>query len=344
VSARPEKILAIQFKYFGDAVLMTPALRALREQFPCAELHLLVPEEIAPIFQHLPWLNRVWAMPRRRGSASLRLTWPVIRALRREDFDRSVDFASNDRGAILSFLIGARLRLGWAERGGFWGRRFCYRQRVPPETKVQHESARLAHLLSAWKIVASSLEAEICSDPALAASAEKLLPAGIILCHVASSQPKKEWPLHHWAEFYRLAAARGMRVAFTSAVGAREQQLMAELRKVLPDAPVLPTIPGLPLFLAVLNRAEVLISGDTGPLHFAAGLGVPTVSLFGPTSPALWAPIGPRHRFLAGSPCRCDGNWAVCRNASHCLAAITPEQVLDSLQTILKSTRQSPAR
>jgi ADP-heptose:LPS heptosyltransferase len=64
------KILAIQFKYFGDAVLMTPSLRALREHFPRAEIHLLVPEEIAPIFQHLPWLNRVWPMPRRRGSAS----------------------------------------------------------------------------------------------------------------------------------------------------------------------------------------------------------------------------------------------------------------------------------
>src|SRR5271154_951263 len=101
------KILAIQFKYFGDAVLMTPALRAIREHFTQSEIHLLVPEEIAPLFQHLPWLNRVWPMPRRRGRASLRETWPFIRALRRENFDRSVDFASNDRGAFLSFFIGA---------------------------------------------------------------------------------------------------------------------------------------------------------------------------------------------------------------------------------------------
>ena len=50
MSARPEKILALQFKYFGDAVLMTPALRALREYFPAAEIHLLAPEEIAPLF------------------------------------------------------------------------------------------------------------------------------------------------------------------------------------------------------------------------------------------------------------------------------------------------------
>ena len=65
----PEKILALQFKYFGDAVLMTPALRALRQNFPAAEIHLLVPEEIAPLFQQLPWLNHIWPMPRKRGSA-----------------------------------------------------------------------------------------------------------------------------------------------------------------------------------------------------------------------------------------------------------------------------------
>ena len=94
-------------------------------------------------------------------------------------------------------------------------------------------------------------------------------------------------------------------------------------------------MPELPLFLAVLARAGVFISGDTGPLHFAAGLGVPTISLFGPTSPAIWAPVGPRHQFLTGSPCSCEGKWDDCRNTSHCLAAITPEQVFERLQSTL---------
>src|SRR5690242_7400733 len=165
--SRPEKILALQFKYYGDAVLMTPALRALREHFPQDEIHLLVPAEVAPLFQHLPWLTRVWAMPRRRGRASLRETWPLIRALRREHFDRSVDFASNDRGAIVSFFIGANRRLGWAERGGFFGRRFFYTDRVAPEKSLPHESVRLVQLLSGWQIPPpKSLEPEIYSDAA----------------------------------------------------------------------------------------------------------------------------------------------------------------------------------
>ncbi len=327
------KILALQFKYFGDAVLMTPALRALREHFPAAEIHLLVPAELAPLFQHLPWLNRVWPMPRRRGSASLRETWPLIRALRREKFDRSVDFASNDRGAILSFLIGAKKRLGWAETGGFLGRQFFYTARVAPEKNPPHESARLAQLLSGWQIpMPRSLEAEIRADPALADAARKILPhKRAVVCHVASSRQNKEWPLAHWASFHRLATAVGQNVVFTTARGEREAALMAELKQLVPEAVILPQISELALFLAVLAQAGAFISGDTGPLHFAAGLGVPTISLFGPTSPARWAPIGGRHQILIGGACTCDGNSAVCTAINPCLAEISPEWVLAAL-------------
>jgi lipopolysaccharide heptosyltransferase III len=340
VTNRPQKILALQFKYFGDAVLMTPALRAIREHFPESELHVLVPEEIAPLFQHLPWLDRVWPMPRRRGSASPAKTLPVIRALRRERFDRSVDFAGNDRGAILTLLIGARRRLGWTQAGGFLGRRFCYNQRVLLPSELEHESVRMAGLLSAWNIEPSSLEAEIRSDPGLTAAAERILPERAILCHVASSQPKKEWPVADWAEFYRLATAAGLRVAFTTATGERERSLMVELRDLVPDAPVLPMIPDLPLFLAVLHRATAFICGDTGPLHFAAGLGVPVIALFGPTPAARWAPTGARHKVIVGSKCSCDANSAVCYSASHCLAAISPAAVLAALQTTLRTARK----
>jgi ADP-heptose:LPS heptosyltransferase len=118
--------------------------------------------------------------------------------------------------------------------------------------------------------------------------------------------------------------------------------LTDELKQIAPAAPILPAVPELALFLAVLERAEVFISGDTGPLHFAAGLGVPTISLFGPSSPVRWAPVGVRHRTLTGSPCSCGPGASVCQNANFCLSAITPEQVLDSLKTILKSPRQPP--
>lgn len=333
---RREKILALQFKYFGDAVLMTPALRALRSHFPEAEIHLLAPQEISPLFQNLPWLNRVWSMPRRRGRASLGETWPLLRALRHEKFDRSVDFASNDRGAILSRFIGARRRLGWDERAGFFGRRFCYNDRVAPDPNPSHESIRLAQLLSGWQIPPpSSLEPEIHADSSLADAAKNILPQeSPVICHVASSQPRKEWPLAHWAKFHKLATVAGRQVVFTTARGQRESALLADLKKLAPTAVILPEIAELSLFLAVLARAKAFVSGDTGPLHFAAGLGVPTISLFGLTSPARWAPIGARHQVLTGSTCTCEANSAVCSSPNHCLAGISPERVLASLGKI----------
>jgi heptosyltransferase III len=329
------KILAIQFKYLGDAVLMTPALRAIRRQFPQGELHLLAPEETAPLFEHLPYLNRLWPMPRRRGRASLAQTWPMIRALRRERFDRSVDFASNDRGAIVSFVVGAKDRLGWDEPGGFWGRKFCYTRRIPLESERSHESIHLAHLLSGWNISPSAFEPEIYSDPALVDAATKILPyERAIVCHLASSQPNRQWPLQHWAKLHRLVGDAGRKIVFTTARGEREQLLVTELLKLAPDATVLPLIPGLALFLAVLRRAGIFISGDTGPLHFAAGLGVPTISLFGPSSPVRWAPIGPRHQILTGASCSCNVHSAVCHGPVHCLSAISPEQVLACLDKV----------
>jgi ADP-heptose:LPS heptosyltransferase len=326
------KILAIQFRYFGDAALLTPALRAIKERFPGCELHALVAEEVVPMLQHLTWLERVWAFPRKRGRASLRRAWPVLRNLREQRFERSVDFAGNDRGALVSLLCGARERLGPVRPGGFFGRSFCYNRTVrfpDAPTQPKHQSLGNFQILSAWGIgTPDRPELEIRADPALAERARQLWPAPGILCHLGTSQPKKEWPLAHWSEFHRLASEAGYEVTFSSGPSAREQGLLTALRLQSPSAATLPPLPDLGLFLAVLNRARLFVSGDTGPLHFAAGLGVPTIGLFGPSSQEVWAPLGAGHQALQASPCTCSVQSAECVSQRPCMWSIVPEAVL----------------
>ncbi len=335
----PEKILALQFKYLGDAVFITPALRALKENWPDSELHVLVAADAAPLLENLAWLKKVWPLPRTRGRARWREAWPVIRALRRERFDRSVDFAGNDRGAIISFFAGARARLGPQESGGFFGRKKCYTETIPAEQLPESWVQRNLQILSAWQVPPlKNSRLEIVADPALAVEAEKILPHGTILCHLAASQPKKEWPLPHWAEIHRRATAAGLATAFSSGVSERERALLAELKKIAPEISALPPIPDLKLFLAVLRRARAVIASDTGPLHFAAGLGVPVIGLFA-TGDSLRhaAPIYPPEQILAAAECACDRrllNLAVCQNATPCMASILPEEVLRRLQKI----------
>jgi ADP-heptose:LPS heptosyltransferase len=326
--SRSMKILAIQFRYLGDAALMTPALRAVREHFPGCELHVLVAQEAVPLLQHLPGLARVWAFPRRRGKARPALSWPVIRALRHERFDRSVDFGGNDRGAIVSLVCGARQRLGPLWPSGFLGRRFCYTHTCRLQPGV-HQSLTNFQLLSAWDIAAPDCpRLEICPDPGLAGVAEQLLPRPVILCHLTTSQPKKEWPLAYWAELYRRATAAGHEVVFSTGITPREQALLVDLTNQLPAVPTLLVPPDLPTFLAVLKRARLFVSGDTGPLHFAAGLGVPTIGLFGPSAASKWAPLGKQHRALQADKCTCGPDTSVCLSASPCMAAISPQAVL----------------
>jgi ADP-heptose:LPS heptosyltransferase len=340
MSAWPGSILAVQFKYLGDAVFLTPALRALRESQPAGELHVLVAEEVAPLLKNLAWINRVWALPRTRGRARLRESWPLILALRRERFQRAVDFGGNDRGAIMSFLSGARTRLGPVDGKPRLLKRWCYSETFPtaelPDSWVQ----RHLKLLSAWQIPPpKSLALEISPDPAWSAAAARLLPAGRILCHLATSQPKKEWPLRHWLEFNRQATAAGWALAFSSGTSERERILLAQLKTLEPALLTLPPVAELGLFLSVLKRARAVIAGDTGPLHFAAGLGVPVLGLLA-TGDSLRRiqPIYPPAQILAAPACACDQrlkNFSVCQAANPCMATIPPDQVLTALQALL---------
>jgi lipopolysaccharide heptosyltransferase III len=330
------KILAIQFKYLGDAVLMTPALRAIRDYFPRCVLHVLVAEEVAPILQFVPWLDRVWAFPRKRGRANLRQTWPLIRSLRREHFDRSVDFVGNDRGAMVSLLCGARQRLGQFGRGGFIGRRFCYNQSLQA-VESEHPSLAALRLLSVWGIaLPEQPRMEIRANPGRARVAEEIFPRPAILCHLGTSQHRTQWPVARWAEFYSLATAAGYELVFSTGPRPQEQALLEELKTRVPGAPCLPIVADLATFVAVLRRARVVVSGDTGPLHCAAGLGVPTVAMFGYSSASRWTPFARQYRTLQGGACSCEGRSAVCLSPSPCMAAISPEAVMEAVSRSLR--------
>jgi ADP-heptose:LPS heptosyltransferase len=177
---------------------------------------------------------------------------------------------------------------------------------------------------------------EIAADPALANAAAKLLPGKRILCHMATSQPKKEWPPHRWAEFHRLATGAGFALVFSSGTNERERALLAELKKLEPEVFALPPVADLRLFLAILRRADAVIAGDTGPLHFAAGLGVPIIGLFA-TGDSLRraAPIYRPEQILTAAACACDQrlkNSAVCQDANPCMATILPERVFAALR------------
>jgi ADP-heptose:LPS heptosyltransferase len=129
-------------------------------------------------------------------------------------------------------------------------------------------------------------------------------------------------------------------MVFASGPSEREQALLEALREIEPEAPMLGRVSSLDLYLAVLARARAFISGDTGPLHFAAGLGVPTLSLFAATDARRWAPLGEHHRCLTGAGCYCSGHAHVCSHAKPCIGKLNVEAVWNELQRLLQISGQ----
>jgi ADP-heptose:LPS heptosyltransferase len=103
----------------------------------------------------------------------------------------------------------------------------------------------------------------------------------------------------------------------------------------------LPLMEDLGLFLAVIKRASLLVAGDSGPVHFAAGLGVPVVVLYGPTSVERWAPVGRAELLAPPHGCVCPPSAHICSSENHCLAAISSERVFQSIKKLSSRTSET---
>jgi len=341
IEFKPTKVLAIQFKYLGDAVILTPALKAMATQIPNVELHVLVATEVAPLLENIPWIKKVWAMPRHRGKLKLSLTLPFVQALRREKFDQSVDFGGNDRGALMSYLSGANIRLGsTASKDSKWKQRICYTEIVRQKNPSAPYFDLHFELLDAWKIkIPSQIKIEIFSKTSNPDAVSRICPPDSIICHISTSQPKKDWPLIHWQALYHLARQGGLKVYFSAGPSVRERRLLDELKLLAPEAGFLPEVDSLGLFLSVLITAKLFVCGDTGPFHFAEGLGVPVLGIFGVgNSIRQVAPLYSVGKVVCADGCMCDSmlnNTNVCLSTVSCMKSIGPDVVFQRMKEIL---------
>jgi len=123
----------------------------------------------------------------------------------------------------------------------------------------------------------------------------------------------------------------------------REQKQITNIVKSMQNQPIVVNEIGLREFIAVLSFCNLLLCNNSGPLHIASGLGIPTVSTMGPTVPYLWLPIGKNHivlrKALDCSPC----DKAVCEE-HYCMREISVEDFWEAVLIQLKSTENSAAR
>ncbi|GFO57940.1 heptosyltransferase [Geomonas silvestris] len=322
------RILVIRPGGIGDAVLLAPALVALKKRFPEAELTLLAERRNGGAFRLCPQVDRLLLYDRPAD---------LLEVLR-GGFDVIIDTEQWHRlSAVVARLARAPLSIGYATND----RKRLFSHGVP-YSQDDYEAFSFFNLLAPLGISApESLSVPFLTIPGEAASrAEALLGGGhdprLVTVFPGASIPERRWGAARFAELAQRLTLAGCRIAVVGGPGDRGEGetivagcggLNLAGRTSLVDS------------AAVIAQSRLLISGDSGILHIAVGLGIPTVSLFGPGIEAKWGPRGLDHRIvnlhLACSPCTRFGTTPHCPDGARCLSEISVAEVIAAAQELL---------
>jgi len=319
-AARPRRVLVVrQHNQMGDMVCATPALRSIARTFPEAELALVCAPVNREVVLHNPHVDRVLVFDKRACTRPGPL-WRFLRELRafRPDVAVVLNTVSfSVTSAALAAASGARWLVGSDSAPyGFDISRHAYSLVLPASPVMDRHAVRhqLDPLLAAGFVDAGDHTEVVPSREEREAAARLLaaLPgdAPPWVVHPGAGKRENLWPTARFAAVVRRALAAGRTVLVLQ--GPADGVVTDRLRRELP-APdggaarwrVNPPVP-VGVCAAVLERADRFLCNDTGLMHVAGAVGAPTLALFGPTDPALWAPRSPRLRALRAA----DGRLA----------------------------------
>lgn len=295
-----QRILAIRLDNIGDVVLLGPALRALKENFPAAQLTLLASPAGAQAASLLPWLDEVRVLRAVWQDASNALTQDpareaaLVEELRHAEYDAAFIFTSFSQTpwapAYACYLAGIPVRVGQSRE--FGGSLLTHW--VKPAEDGLHQAERNLHLLRDCGLGVSARGLEVAVPaPDAAAAADALRAAGLadrqyIVVAPGASCSARRYPAHRFAEAVRcLREESGLPVVCTGS--AREQNVVAAVEGVA-DASFVGrlSVAGL---AAVIERSALVICNNSAPLHLADAFGVPLVVLYSGTDiESQWAP------------------------------------------------------
>jgi lipopolysaccharide heptosyltransferase II len=333
-SASPN-VLAVRFSSIGDILLTTPLLRAIRRSHPGARLTVLTKREFVPLLSHNPNVHRVIGLP---PGGSLRRLAVELRA---DGYTHLLDLHDNLRSRALRLLVPGRWRTYPKHRLARWllihRKRNRYRDRRPVPERY-FSAAQDLHVVPDGQPPEFFVGAEATEQVAEWLAAAGLDSGPIVALAPGAAHATKRWPLEHWRSLVSAVAKEGLAVVL---VGGPDDAALGEAlsggrARVWNAAGVF----GLQATGALLKRARALVSGDTGVMHMATGVGTPVVALFGPTVEAFgFFPYASRSTVLElplpCRPCSAQGGPRCPLGHHRCLVDLEPGAVHEALEPSL---------
>ena len=302
-----KRILVRGTNWLGDAVMTTPALRQLRASFPAAHIALLATPLTAGLFEGSPFVDEV--MPYRRKEDGVAAFQKAVREIRARQFDAALLFQNAFEAALLAWLGGVPVRMGYAMHGraALLTHRLQHddshqgRHQVHDYLDIVERATQLAGALFERDTVAS-----LTASAAQLQAAQTLLRRRnltqrplIALNTAATNSRAKCWPSENFAALAdRLSAERGAQIVLIGAASERDNAAVVIAQMRTSQAVNLAGETSMSELIGLLATCDLLVSNDTGPAHVAAALGTPTLTLFGPTNEFETAPTGAHAELL----------------------------------------------
>jgi ADP-heptose:LPS heptosyltransferase len=333
--AAVRRVLLLNATALGDWLFSTPTFRALKETYPTWQLDVLVHPRCQDLAAHNPHLARLWLYPG-RGARLLRL----MRRMRRQRYDLAIILHGNDPEAtLIAQATGAPYIIGSAHSP----LAFAYSATISHPDPFEHAIerrlayARLVGADAKDRRLALSLPAsEIRRARDILVAHFGGWPALLVAFHATGSAPYKWWPLERYAEVGRYLYERHQ-AAILIISGTQDRNPAEALAAGLPGPTLITggrysllTVAGL------LSHCRLLIANDSGPLHMALALQVPSVALLGADHPAR---IGPYRiewgTYLYNKADVCPEPRCLNRRCpdNRCLQAIAADDVIATLKT-----------
>lgn len=312
-----ERFLLIRLSAVGDVINTLPTLTLLRRARPRATIGFAVEDRARDLLIGHPMVDHVHVFPRKRWRQMLSrpARWPAllreIRTYREElragAYDVSLDVQGNLKGGLHAIASGAPRRIGFARGYDREANHRISNEHVVPPADRPHRVEKFASLLRPLGIESSDREwrfppldqAERAIERALSRPGPGPSSGRLVILHPGTSVAgaSKRWPTSRFAALAgRLEAEQDCRIVVTWGPG--EEEMAREIAAAARGAEVGPATHSLLELLALVRRASVFVSADTGPMHLAAASGVPCVALFGPKDPAVYAPWGSGHEVI----------------------------------------------
>ena len=307
------RILVIRYGRLGDLVLLIPALRSLRRRFPAAHISALVDQRYAPVVEMCSAVDRVIASDRigMRDSPWWSGAISALRsahALRKARYHLVIDFHGFRETNLLAWYSRAPWRIGLKRNEPSY-LPFCFNLDPVPEDQNLHVADRFDSLVESLGVSPGARDIRLEVPAVNRAKAERFLRENgmdgcprLIGMNLGASAGDKMWPATRFATLAdKLADRFDLGVLFLCGPG--EEALLSQAESSLrTDRYALAGQLGQKDLAAVIGRCHLLVSNDSGPMHFGPALGVPTLGLFSLSDPLHYRPLGDSSRVVRKVP------------------------------------------